>query len=114
MAGAEVYDPYFGRFSTPGSQPTPQQWQPRTALLKDGNVLIISVYEHEVHPGGNFLNTAELYSPKDATFSDVPSDGLGRYASGIVTSLADGKVLVAGGLTDPSVHRRFHVCLDLC
>jgi len=97
LAGAELYDPDTGRFSNPGSDPTPRELQPRAVLLKSGDVLIISADEYGVHPGKDFLNVAELYNPKDATFSATPSDGLGSYASGVTTLLENGNVLVSGG-----------------
>ena len=97
LAGAELYDPDTGKFSSPGSGPTPRELRSRTVLLKSGDVLIISAHEYGVHPGKDFLNIAELYSPKDATFSTTSSDGLVSYASGVPTLLENGNVLVSGG-----------------
>lgn len=98
LATFELYDPDTGKFSPPGSIPTFLDWRPRATLLKNGDVLIISAMVHSVHPGGDFYNIAQLYSPKDATLTAIQSDGLGAYASGVATLLSDGKVLITGGL----------------
>jgi hypothetical protein len=62
------------------------------ALLSDGRVLVV---------GGSIsvapIAAAELYDPATASFSPTGSMSVGRSGP-IATRLADGRVLVAGGV----------------
>ena len=121
LASAELYDPATGTFSPTGSMATGRQGQTAT-LLTDGRVLIAGGYHSgmgAVVPAdawasevgitrpssstdavrlGN-LASAELYDPRTGTFSPTGSMAQGRNWA-TATLLADGRVLVVGGLVD--------------
>src|SRR5205807_4207479 len=67
-------------------------------LLPNGKVLVVGGQPDS----GNsiFLRTAELYDPATETWTSTGSLAVGR-AEHTATLLADGKVLVAGGLNLP-------------
>ncbi len=92
VADAELFDPATGTFSAAGSMATPRQ-NHTAALLSNGKVLIAG--------GGNLtgeLASAELYDPALAAFSPTGSMSFTRGSFPVATLLADGKVLVTGGV----------------
>jgi hypothetical protein len=97
MSSAEVYDPKAGTFSPTGSLVHPSRDADAT-LLADGRVLIVGGDQGHDFESGQFLASAELYDPKTGTFSATGSMATARDFP-TATLLADGRVLVAGGLT---------------
>lgn len=94
FAVAQVFDPTTLQFQPTGAQVTPRAGGV-LALLADGRVLLT---------GGtppNDLNTtlasAEVFDPETNTFSVTGAMGTARWGHAAV-SLADGRVLVMGGL----------------
>jgi len=65
-------------------------------LLKDGRVLITGGYNEEGLVSG-ILSSAELYDPSTETFLDAGNMTKGREGH-TATLLADGRVLIAGGI----------------
>ena len=97
LTSAELYNPATGRFTATGSMDTGRR-QSNAVTLQDGDVLVTS----GISAGGPF---AELYHPATGTWSDAIG-GLAtctavqdcRFYSS-ETLLANGSVLVAGGMT---------------
>jgi Galactose oxidase, central domain len=98
IAESEVYDPATNSFTTTGAMGTPRYAHTAT-LLPNGKVLIAGGFSTS-NVGTfteNVLLTAELYDPATGAFT--PTGSLGTARGGhTATLLANGKVLVAGGL----------------
>jgi galactose oxidase-like protein len=96
LAAAELYDPTSGTFSPTGSMATPRD-HPTATLLADGRVLVTGGQD-ETPPGDpTGLASAELYDPTTGIFSPTGSMATARVLQ-TATSLADGRVLVTGGV----------------
>jgi hypothetical protein len=100
VASAELYDPKTGTFSPTGSMTAARSGDTAT-LLADGRVLLTGGQPEGMNNGnGPFLVTAEIYDPKTGRFSATGSMTKAR-AWHTASLLADGRVLITGGL--PSV-----------
>ena len=94
-ATAEIYDPTNGSFSVTGRMAVPHP--DAAVLLDDGRVLVIGGY----WAGDAGSATADLYDPTTNTFGPggtLVSPRLDESA----TVMADGRVLLAGGVDDAS------------
>ena len=101
LASAEIYDPATGTFSPTGSLATARQHQTAT-LLANGTVLVVGGFGLACRPCNRFgagpLASAEIYDTASGTF--FPTGSLATARGGhTATRLADGTVLVVGGLT---------------
>ena len=98
--GAALFDPANGTWTTTGSLATGRSGHTAT-LLPNGKVLVAggtnSVFGF---PNLGILASAELYDPTSGTWTPTGNLTAARSAHG-ATLLPDGKVLVAGGLSDP-------------
>lgn len=95
---AEIFDPNAGpqgTFSATGSM-SRSRYQASSTLLPDGKVLVAGGTELS-QTGSTPLATAELYDPAAGSFSLTGSMGNSRWQHS-ATLLADGKVLITGGL----------------
>ncbi len=100
ISSAEVYDPKTRGWSSAGTLSAPRFAHTAT-LLTNGKVLVVggsSTLPNASLPGGfDFLSTAELYDPRTNSWSLAASMHIARSAH-TATLLADGRVLVAGGI----------------
>lgn len=91
---AEIYDPATGTWSATGAMRVGRAWGGRFVRLADGKVLAVG--------GGDdygALRHAETYDERTARWTRVNDLELLRTSPAVVT-LADGRVLVAGGSTN--------------
>jgi hypothetical protein len=94
LATAEIFDPAAGTFAATGSMVNARQNHTST-LLATGKVLLVG--GEGGAGGGTPVATAELYDPATGTFSVTGPMATPRTLH-TATLLADGKVLVIGGL----------------
>ena len=93
LATAELYDPKTGTFTSTGSM-TSGRSNHRAIQLPDGRVLITGGWSDN-----GTATKAEVYDPGTGTFTQI-SDF--QRDSHTVTALANGTVLLAGGIVYPS------------
>ena len=65
-------------------------------LLNDGRVLVVGGYD------GTVLQSAEVYDPATAFWTDVPDMSITPRYEHLATRLVDGRVLITGGFTTNS------------
>jgi hypothetical protein len=95
-ASAELYDPATGSWATTG-QPTTLYALVAT-VLADGRVLVVGLGTAGTAEG----SSAELYDPARGSWTAARSEGTPPHRNGFTaTLLRDGRVLVAGGFSDP-------------
>ncbi len=92
----EIYDPKTGKFSSAGSMDTGRGFYTAT-LLADGRVLLVGGYDTTAPKAAGYLASCELYDPATGKLSPTGSMSTGRLANSL-TTLLDGRVLVAGGV----------------
>jgi WD40 repeat protein len=97
---AELYDPATGTFSPTGSLSVTRGAATAT-LLRDGRVLVAGGYNCASAGQDGTWASAELYDPATGVFSPTGSLTAPRSQHS-ATLLADGRVLIAGGLTGSS------------
>jgi hypothetical protein len=102
FASAELYDPATGTFAATGSMTTVRH-KHGAALLADGNVLIVGGSDKRDWHGR--YNTAEIYDSARGVFRPARAMKGARFklANAVVT-LANGKVIVAGGSRDVELY----------
>jgi hypothetical protein len=111
-ATAEIYDPKTRTFSDTGKLTTPR-YKHTAAMLPDGRVLVAGGSDEQDWSGK--LSAAEIYDPATGKFSAVTPMHEPRFKlPDTAVTLANGKVLIAGGgkqaeVFDPSTGRFFAV-----
>ncbi|HET8627294.1 MAG TPA: kelch repeat-containing protein, partial [Thermomicrobiales bacterium] len=98
LQSAELYDPATGRFTPTAGQPQSARFGHGAALLLNGDVLIAGGVP-DVYLDG--MMTIEIYRAASDDFVTVATDQPARLAP-TVTTLADGRVLIAGGYNGSS------------
>ena len=93
LRSAEIYDPATETWSSPAPLAVPR-FLPSAALLPDGRVLFAGGATLFVPSAAT--PTAEIYDPSTGSWAATASMTSARYNAGS-TTLADGRVLVAGG-----------------
>jgi hypothetical protein len=100
---AEIYDPATGVFAPTGNM-TVERWGHSAIRLATGTVLVIGGFNPQAQgcaPGQCATAAAEFFDPISGTFGATGTMSTGRGAH-TATLLADGTVLVAGGISDTS------------
>jgi len=96
FSSPKIWDPKTGTWIDSGLMATARS-SPASALLNDGRVIVIGG-EYRNDPTDTYLATAEVFSPTTGKFAKTGTLKVARRAALAVT-LADGRVLVAGGDT---------------
>jgi Tol biopolymer transport system component len=96
----ELYDPETGTFSQTGSLTAIRGGKTAT-LLQDGRILITGGYNCADAEHAGIWASAELYDPTTGSFRPTGSMGTAREFH-TATLLADGRVLMSGGITGAS------------
>ncbi len=105
---AELYDPATGKFAATASMTVARALHFATTL-SGGDVLIVGGMRGEgpnfFYSGRNFLASAEAFIPGQARFNLLPSIGSGGHmaSNGSAILLADGRILIAGGVDSGGV-----------
>src|SRR5205823_13601604 len=95
---AELYDPASGTWTATGSL-SPGTSEHTATLLPNGKVLVAGGVNGDIFEFGSILANAELYDPTSGTWTATGSLGAAR-GEHTATLLPNGKVLVAGGVSD--------------
>ena len=107
LGSVEIYDPTDEEWTITTDLSNPRMRHTST-LLASGDVLIVggysgdgnghpSLYKHFNGPGNFSLSSCEIFDSTTGSLTIAPSLELGRFWHGAVV-LADGKVLIIGGL----------------
>jgi len=100
---AELYDPHTGRFTHTGDMIVPRH-KHDAVLLADERVLLVGGADE--HDDAGLYHSAELYDPQTGRFQPTGDLRNARYKlRGTSVLLGDGRVLVAGGASDPEVYQ---------
>ena len=94
---AELYDPATGTWSRTGNLNTGRIGHTAT-LLPNGKVLVAGGRDHLAPPFFGLTDSVELYDPATGTWSNTGNLNTSRSGH-TATLLANGQVLVAGGVT---------------
>lgn len=95
LASAELYDPDAGTWAATGSMQV-ARLRHQATLLDDGRVLVTGGTD-SVIDGGRVSDSAELYDPVTGVWEQTQNMSTPRVHH-TATLLADGKVLVVGGM----------------
>ena len=95
LASAEIYDPATNKFAPTGSMKTPRE-NAQAVRLTDGRVLIVGGDQGDAGDEV-LLSSAEIFDPAAGKFTPTGRmhDARSHFSA---TLLADGRVLVAGGI----------------
>jgi hypothetical protein len=91
----ETYDPKTGKFSATALN---QSAFGIPALLYDGRILFVGGYDVSKGKTEGYLASCEVYDPATDTLTPTGSMGTARLANSL-TTLLDGRVLAAGGVS---------------
>jgi hypothetical protein len=96
VSSAELYDPNTGTWSATGGMGTPRDAH-RAVLLADGRVVVVGGSELSARSSAPL--SAEVYDPTSGRWQAIGAAGIPRGFP-TATLLADGEVLLVGGLWD--------------
>jgi hypothetical protein len=103
---SQVFDPATGAWSTTGSQALPREAETRT-LLRDGSVLVAGGWVSVPQGGGSVeadTRHAEIYDAAGGAWRNVGALEEARNTH-VAARLADGSVLIVGGVAYPAYPR---------
>jgi hypothetical protein len=95
LRSAEIYDPESGAFVRTGRMNTAHYLGTAT-MLENGQVLVVGGYLIQ-GPTVVGMRDAEIYQPEQSQFVQVSPTNVARLEN-TATMLADGEVLIAGGI----------------
>jgi hypothetical protein len=95
----ELYDPVSNSWSPAGSLRTARSGH-RVARLADGRALVAGGYADRFRPAETTLASVEIYDPAANAWTTAAPMIAARTFGHSATTLADGRVLVAGGSDD--------------
>jgi hypothetical protein len=98
-AQSELYDPSSGSWTTTGNTVTRYAHGPAT-LLPDGRVLVVGTSCGGTTDCEVDVTSVEVYDPSSRSWAAAMGSSVAVRNHHTVTLLPDGKVLVAGGLSD--------------
>lgn len=101
-SSAERYDPATGKFSPAGTLNASREEGHTATRLRDGKVLVVGGRRDHGDESGTAARSSELFDPAKGTFSPAGATLFGRVRHS-ATLLADGTVLVAGGVRTAAV-----------
>ena len=104
-ATAEIYDPATATWSPTGSMTAGRAYAYSTRLL-DGRVLVVGTQTASGVAGAT-PTSAEIYDPTSGTWSSTGSTLVRHGSAASLTTLLDGRVLLAGGRGDFSSGEEF-------
>jgi hypothetical protein len=102
---AELYDPATGKFASASDMSVARALH-YAAALNGGDVLIVGGVRgagpNFFFSGHNYVASADLFDPAKGRFNSLSSPGIGAdtVSNGSAVLLANGKVLIAGGIDD--------------
>ncbi len=94
MQTAEIYDPATGTFTATAAPSAPRVGH-AAVLMADGRVLVTGGTDSDPATPESFAKSAEIFDPGAGSFAPTGDMSTGR-AFHAATTLADGRVLVAG------------------
>ena len=101
LASAELYDPSGGTWTSTASMHGPRG-ESASTLLSDGRVFVVGGFSDPSDPNAPLLASAELFDPRSGSWFEAGSVGVASFDL-TATRLADGRVLVTGGLVPDGV-----------
>ncbi len=101
-SGSDLYDPATQKFTSTGTMTVPRT-KFGGALLPDGRVLIAGGQANG--PFGTRVASTQIYDPAKGRFAPGPELTRDRFKlSKAVVSLKDGRILIAGGASQPEIY----------
>lgn len=107
LNNAELYDPTTQTFEALTATMTSVREHHTATLLSTGNVLLTGGYDlitSTKPPAGNSLKSMELYDSTTQTFTAITDTMVSPRGSHQATALADGTVLLTGGVNFASTN----------
>jgi N-acetylneuraminic acid mutarotase len=102
LKSAELYDPQTGQWSQTGSMQTVRFFgHENMVALNDGSAFVVGGVTCLTLTCYTWLNSAETFSPQTGTWTMAA--GKKTHAQGAAALMKDGRVLVAGGVAEPSL-----------
>lgn len=108
LNSVEVFDPATETWSSTGSMNVARE-NFFSTLLPNGKVLVVGGMRRA--PGTTYLSSVEIYDPSTGVFTYTNSMPQTR-GEAIGVTLANGKVLIAGGYSDASGHMKSAILFD--
>ncbi|CAF5023551.1 unnamed protein product, partial [Rotaria sp. Silwood1] len=100
LNSTEIYDPKTGTWTKTGNMTIGRRGH-TASVLANGKVLVAGGLGYDEYGQGRTFNSSEIYDPETEIWTMIGDMTVGRYFH-TASVLANGKVLVAGGLSNSS------------